>query len=392
MILYILMMAGILIAGLFRTGQSNPIEVRQGEFGGIEIRRKSYYAIFILFMLWFFLAFRASVIGSDTPRYVETFDRIAKEVGGSRGGFWSNLFVADEGSRYETGYIVLNRIVALFTDNSQWILILVATFCMFVCYRFVVNESKEIMLSLFLFVSLRLYYFLMSGLRQAIAIYICLIAYRFIKQRKLIPFILLVILATQFHVTAIVFLIAYPISYFKFNFQNILWMGAAGVAVFVGFNSILGKVLTFLPEYYSEYQNSERFESYKTGNIIVAIIQVIFLVISIFSKYGMDHSGRKTGFVQKEFDEASFMKFMLLVSILFSLVSLRATTLDRLYYYFWIFSIICIPNMLQEIERDTDRATLTVGTVVFTFLYNIVLLYFRPDWTNITPYLFFWQE
>ena len=171
------------------------------------------------------------------------------------------------------------------------------------------------------------------------------------------------------------------------------WMAIVGVIAFLLFNTLLNMALGWLPEYYAGYTSSEeRFAANKVGNIMVAIIQLVFLTVSVFSKYGMEWKERNVGFVSKEFDEASFMKFMMLISIVFSIVSLRATTLDRLFYYFWIFSIVCVPNMLQEIERDSDRMTLNIGTVVFTFLYNITLLYFRPEWTNITPYVFFWQK
>ncbi|MBE6799502.1 MAG: EpsG family protein [Ruminococcaceae bacterium] len=392
MFLYILMMLGILFAGLFRSKNANPIMAREDSMQMPVRRRHSYYAIFILFMLWIFLAFRGSEIGSDTKSYVDGFGMTVDWVDRHKNDFWSQLFAEDTATRYETGYIVLNRLIARFTEDHQWLLGIVATFCMYVCYRFIMDESHEIMISLFLFVSLRFYYFFMSGIRQAIAICICLIAYRFIKKRQLIPFVLLVLLAMQFHVTAVVFLVAYPISFFKFNVQNMFWMGIIGVICFLLFNSLLNVVLGWLPEYYSHYTSTERFDANKVGNILVAIIQLIFLTVSVFSKYGMERKERNVGFVSKEFDEASFMKFMLLISIVLSIVSLRATTLDRLFYYFWIFSIVCIPNMLQGIERDSDRMTLNIGTVVFTFLYNITLLYFRPEWNNITPYLFFWQE
>ena len=165
MFIYILMMLGILFAGLFRDKSANPIEARGNEIGAPLRRGHSYYAIFILFFLWIFLAFRGPEIGSDTPTYVGIFDGTRDWVESNRDSFWSQLFIEDEDLRYETGYIVLNRLVAFFTDDHQWLFAIVATFCLFICYRFIMAESKEIMMSLFLFVSLRFYYFLMSGMR-----------------------------------------------------------------------------------------------------------------------------------------------------------------------------------------------------------------------------------
>ena len=103
MTIYVLMMLGILFAGLFRDKSANPIAAHQGGVNMPIVKRRSYYAIFILFFLWIFLAFRGPEIGSDTPTYVDMFDKMRAWVESNRGNILSQLFVKDEELRYETG-------------------------------------------------------------------------------------------------------------------------------------------------------------------------------------------------------------------------------------------------------------------------------------------------
>lgn len=237
-------------------------------------------------------------------------------------------------------------------------------------------------MSIFLFISLRFFYFTMSGLRQTIAIFICVIAYQYIKKRKPLLFYLYVIMAMQFHITAFVFLILYPISFIEFNIKNVFFIGSVCIIVFLCFDYFISTVLDFMPNYYSHYRGTVRFEENKLGNIIVACMQFVFLIFILFSQYNTKHN--------TSYDEASMMKFMILISFLLSLISLKATTLDRLFYYFYIYIIIYIPNVIYAMPFR-NKIFFTITVCIFSFLYNIAVLYFRPEWLNITPYSFFWS-
>ncbi len=349
--------------------------------------KRNIWADFIFLVLWMLLAFKASTIGSDTDAYIDLFEASSRWSNQHHDNFWG--IIGEHDTRYETGYVIFNRVLALFTNNPQWVFILTGAFFIYVCRKFIYEESGDVFFSIFLYISLRLFYFDMSGLRQAIAIFICILAYKYIKKRKLVPFILLVLLAMQFHITAVIFLIAYPMSFLKFNFKNILIVTLGGIVAFLSFDIILTKVLGYVPEYYSHYTTSVRFESGKAGNIIVCIIQMLFLLISVFSNYGKDKIINEAQNNKRNFDDPSMMKFMILISVILSVVSLRATTLDRLYYYFWFFSIIAIPKIVNGIKDE--RLFIKVSIMIFTFLYNVTLLYYRPEWSSITPYKFFWQ-
>lgn len=335
--------------------------------------------------LWCMLALKAETIGSDTMSYIRVFNEAVSWNKIASGKFFEELFINK--SRYETGYVVFNRVVAYFTENPQWIFVITATFFVLVCRKLICEKSTDMYLSIFLFIALRFFYFSMSGLRQAIAMYICVIAYKYIEMRRPIIFVLCVILAMQFHITAVIFFLAYPLSFMKFNKLNCFLIIVCGAIVFLSFDVILTKVLGYVPEYYSHYTSTVRFKAGNIGNILVAIVQLIFLLLSAFSAYGKEKKETSSAF-----DEPSFMKNMMLVSVLLSVVSIKATTLDRLYYYFWIFAIIYIPNVINGLlKKDNTKIIISFFVIVFTMTYNLTLLYYRPEWFNVTPYKFFWN-
>ena len=86
-----------------------------------------------------------------------------------------------------------------------------------------------------------------SGLRQAIAMGITALSFNFIKEKKPVQFILLVILASLFHKSAIVFLAMYPIYNIKLDkFGKVMSIVVLGIVYFARVNifnlamSILG--------------------------------------------------------------------------------------------------------------------------------------------------------
>ena len=381
MVFYAVLMIIILIYGT--------ICKRIKRIGNKEINRgNKIFKISIFFILWILLAFKGNFIGSDTPSYIRVFNsQIQWE--NNAGSLIVNLF--ENNTRYETGYIIFNRLVSICTNNCQWIFIIIASFFVITCYKFIDKYSENVVLSVFLLVSLRFYYLFFSGLRQAIAMMICIIAFKYIKKRNIIKFILMVLLAMQFHTSAIIFILMYPLSHFRFNTKGIVVITAIMIIVLLCFNIVLSNVLNILPDYYEHYTTSVRFDAGNLGNILMSIIILLVIVMSFFSGYNCVHKGNKDLYI-KEYDENSMLSYMMLFSFWIAVISLKATTLERLYWYTWIFSIIYIPNVINTMTIKSTKKFFTVTIIVLSFIYNICLLKYRPEWNCITPYSFFWQE
>lgn len=152
-----------------------------------------YFALaFILFAL---TAFRFEV-GIDWTSYIEMFKNIDR--------FYD---------KYEHGYMNINRFFHYINANEQGYYFMQFSLAVFFCSVIYLNILKEndfpILILLCYYTT---YYFAteFDQTRQIVAMSIIICGNKFIKERKIIPWILIIILAMQFHTTAA---IAFPLYF-----------------------------------------------------------------------------------------------------------------------------------------------------------------------------------
>ena len=109
----------------------------------------------------------------------------------------------------EGGYQVVTWILSHIFKDGQWLLFLSGAFMSFSVCRFVNRNCKNPMFALMAFNCLGLFNFMVQGLRQAIAMCICLWAIEYCKKGQLLKFLGTVGAACLFHASAIVFTVVY---------------------------------------------------------------------------------------------------------------------------------------------------------------------------------------
>ncbi|RHV33236.1 EpsG family protein [Ruminococcus sp. OM05-10BH] len=143
--------------------------------------------------LIFISGFRGASVGTDTRTYLSLYN-ISKSL------TWSELF----DQRVEWAYGIVAKLCSLVYDNHQFYIFI---FSLIIGVGFAViiyKSSDDVPLSVFLYVTLRIYSQSMNIMRQSVAIMLVGIAYLFIKEKKWLKATILIILATGFHTTAIV--------------------------------------------------------------------------------------------------------------------------------------------------------------------------------------------
>lgn len=123
---------------------------------------------------------------------------------------------------FEIGYVYLNKFFSIFFTNPQAILYIEASICVICVSIFIYNNSNKVFDSFIYFICLGSFMFALSGFRQAIAMSICLLSIEFVKRKKIVPFIGVIILASLIHKTAYIFIFSYFIINNEFNVKNIV--------------------------------------------------------------------------------------------------------------------------------------------------------------------------
>ena len=144
-------------------------------------------AVLPMFLLY---AFRSEHIGPDTSGYVKSF-LLARDV------TFLDLFTLDD--RFELGFRIFEKLIAFVTDSYTIYFIICGIILFGVLVRFAYKYTGNPYVFLFLFCALGSYNFYLTGLRQSLAMTICLLSIDFIKNKKPIKFVLTIAVACLFH-------------------------------------------------------------------------------------------------------------------------------------------------------------------------------------------------
>lgn len=327
-------------------------------------KKQKIVAVIGMTLLFLLSALRADTVGTDTKNYIDFYNIYSKYS-------LSNLHKALEnaGMRDYVYYYTAWFFSRVF-KNPQWWLGAVALFYSYSIGRLVMRESKNTAISILMFVSLEFFIFSVSGLRQTIAIGIVLFAYPYLKERKFVPFLLIVLLASCYHTTALIFLLLYPISNKRIGVYHIL-VAIGGFLIFFAFKDWL---LTFL----GETLESERFDGYLNGNatqLTMAgfIIKTVCLLFSLYYYKEYTHQ-----------DKNSLILYnAMYVGWVFQLFSSFIGEFFRVSMYFSIFNIILVANA-SCCERDKKSRKILQMVVILVFV-----AYMLKD--GGIDYKFFWQ-
>lgn len=182
-------------------------------------------------VLWFFMAMRAQTVGVDTKYYVCIYQQFPQIS-------WKELFNAQLYPTprrtwkldLEPGYRLLNKLLSIYLPAPQWITVANSALIIALLYRWLRRESPNAMLSIWLYLTLGVYQTEMNVARNAIAILLGYTAFHWIKERKLAPYFLQILMAVSFHKSAVVFLPLYWLVNRRWKYRHVLYCTMAAAS------------------------------------------------------------------------------------------------------------------------------------------------------------------
>ncbi len=161
--------------------------------------QKKYVWYFACFSMWFILAFRGYYVGGDTVQYIHAFNKSVHTP-------WSEISTVFE---KDTGFYYFTKFLSSIWSNKTWFLAVTAFVSGIGVWIYIRKNTQRPVLALFFFITLANFDFMISGIRQSIAMSLCLLALPFAEKKKPIPFAFLVFIALMVHRSATIFLITY---------------------------------------------------------------------------------------------------------------------------------------------------------------------------------------
>ena len=324
---------------------------------------------FIFFLL---LALRDESIGRDLDNYHLYFDQCSllslKEI------FQEERDIL---------YWLLNWVIGRFTNNYQIFLTIVAAITLFPIARLYCEDRHYSFLKIILFVNMSTFIMLFSGLRQSIAMSIGLIAYEFVRQKKIFKFIFVVLIAWGFHHTAFMLFALYPLYHITFRRKHLWFIVPSIVLVFIFNSQIFLFVTSILTSLFGEkYDGAVD----STGAFTMLILFALFTIISYILPDDKAIDRETIGL-------RNFLLFAVLLQC-FAPVHYLAM---RMNYYFIMFIPILIPKVLKNTKYHFGDVAWLAKIVMngFFLVYYLFNTYVSCQ-TGLSaldtyPYKFFWE-
>lgn len=273
------------------------------------------------------------------------------------------------GHPMEDGYLYTVWLLIKIFKHPQFLFVFTGLFFSYSVCRFVYKNSKEPGISLVMFVCLGLYTFMVQGLRQAIAMAICLFAIELCKQRKAVKFFLVVYIATLYHTSAIAFLPVYFFSRVKFTPMG--YFGAFSIgALIMAFSD---SIITFANEWFK----SDYYNTVESGGFITVTIYVIIIVMTFL--------------FQKEYSDKQNLGLFFLMTffgvVFYIMRYFGALASGRISWYYMFGQLALFPNIIASMEKRT-REVATYGVVALA----VLLFAYRLHGSDLVPFVFFWQS
>lgn len=355
--------------------------MRAEKFGDKDIRRKGLISL-ALILPCVLAGLRDYSVGADVLNYGNYWFIRATQAHSNPLDYFG---AANRGS-IGLAYALLNYIVSLFTNNPHWFYFILAVVEIIILYCALKPYRTEVSLAFSFFLFYMVYFNdSLNALRQMPAMLLVLLSYKYVKARKIIPYAILIAIATMFHITAIMGILIYPLAVLSEsklkNIFNIAIRGAmiASVFLFSEIFNILIKLNILNADRYGHYLGNEDV----TGGRFVRITLFLFIFIIFTIR-------RKS--LETKYKAIQSLYIYMLFSTILSMLLLIYTSayIIRISYYFDIFMLIYIPYILEEVEVKINTLNhypkyMLVGSIFFVYW---IIVYVVRNGAATMPYLF----
>ncbi|MDD3341523.1 MAG: EpsG family protein [Bacilli bacterium] len=263
-------------------------------------------------------------------------------------------------ANYEFGFLYLNKFIQFFTTDYIYLFLICAVFFSYFTFKTIYKYSKDPVLSIFLLICTQYYFIYLNGMRQMIAVSIFLYSFRYIKEKKIVKYLLLNLIGFSFHSSAIIAIPFYFFANIKLSPKKsililISTIGVSGLLRQSLINIILGtKYAIYIS---SVYDNGSK-------GYIVMTIELVVLLLGLFF-YPKNDKTKDKEYI-KEYNIYSNAK---LLSVILACLNGFLPLITRVKWYFGFSTIIFIPLILDNIKEKKLKNGIKVGIIFFYAIY-----------------------
>lgn len=257
---------------------------------------------------------------------------------------------------FEYGYYLLNKGLHVISNNFYFFIAVYSLIVVGANMIAIERYSCNIWLSVVLY--LCSCYFSLFILRQYLAIAICIFSIPYIINRKFLPFFCLTLLATLFHRSAIIWIVAYLISGYKLSKKSLIAFFACVMLLSFFLDKGIEWLGQFIPKV-ATYTTLDKVQ-YTWKNAVISFFVLGFYMLTI------------RGRVELLTGHEKFFFLLYCIAFAMEIINLKGTTFSgfyRLLPYFSYAKIFLIPEGIQRISCIQNKILVSL---VFIFLYGLL--------------------
>lgn len=335
-------------------------------FSLVGTKYEKQYALITIIHLSLFMGLRSYEVGTDTAQYV---------------GFYlsGNTTFNSNGALF---YRILSKTISFFSGENYHVFLLVLsllTVFFFVkgILGFHLSQGK-LFESLFIYISFYFFFDSFNIQRQMLAVAMTFFAAALLNNKKYIWSLIILLLATGIHSTALIMLLIFPIFFMKkTKFRLSLLIG---MIVIINFSLL--KLLNVFSYFFGHY---DMYTSVLAGNLLdsnggTVLIGLFILFYILLGVIFTDMLTDRT---------AGFVTTMMLIGGVLSIVGMKSQLVIRIAEYFSVYMIVGVPWIIEKVsQRFEERKIVNWGLIAIVILAGGMVCFYKlsNNLGGIVPY------
>lgn len=299
-------------------------------------RNSLIYLCVVTAVMMLMASLRADTVGIDYKMYANYFQSVSNHD-------LSYLISAENPYRFEFGFSLLNYLVSLVTNHTYVFMAVVAVLTIGLRAVAIYRYSSSVWISVFTFVAFGFFGYTMCTLRQEIAISILLFAIPFLQKKKLVPYILLVLLAASFHKSVLILIPIYFLANLPVNWKSLVIYGAGTGLILIFSWPIINFVTKFVYQFYIE---TEQGRYYLMGrDAKTALIPIVVFIAAYCLKKRL---------LNRNPQNVVLLNFTMYAAFLF-ILTIKHFIFQRVALIFFPAIIYLLPEIVCSVQVDPEK-------------------------------------
>ncbi len=370
-----------------------------------QVAKKKYlFCVFGLLIL--VAALRSSNVGTDLSLFYSPY---YPEFAAAD---WNEIRYVTFSGHWEWGFCVLCKVLAMINPDPQFFIAVTSVISILPYPYFIYRNSDDVVFPTVFYIGMHVYTMSLSGLRQAVATGIAIIAFEKLNKKQYVRFVIYAVIATSIHTSAALIFVLLILERINFKRETAIILAGITVIVSIVYRYIISAFmnLSIFSNAYSIYEvgvkHAAGYVTYHTLGLFA--VSALVFVASVFgyvdnkknvernSKNRVQFSGGKIYLLKYSNKGIEWANNTLIYSsymvVLFRFCAFLINVLARLSYFFMPLMMVTYPKMRSNINtRLTRKSWDSVIYMAITVFFFFICIFRAQSLWGIVPYEFFWS-